>query len=82
MTFVLTVTAVDLAAIGIAASFTAITMHDLALFGLLLGCTAASVELTRKAGEPGGIIKDVQRYGNCRRPFCCLRLIHLFQSSG
>ncbi len=58
--FVLTVIAVDLAAIGIAASFTAITMHDLALFGLLLGCTAASVELTRKAGEPGGIIKDVQ----------------------
>jgi diguanylate cyclase (GGDEF)-like protein len=59
-TFVLTVIAVDLAAIGIAASFTAITKHDLALFGLLLGCTAASVELTRKAGEPGGVIKDVQ----------------------
>ena len=58
--FVLTVIAVDLSAIGIAASFTAITEHDLALFGLLLGCTAASVELTRKAGEPGGIIKDVQ----------------------
>ena len=60
VTFVSTVIAVDLAAIGIAASFTAITKHDLALFGLLLGCTAASVELTRKAGEPGGVIKDVQ----------------------
>src|ERR1700730_5182524 len=58
--FVLMVIAVDRAAIGIAASFTAITTHDLALFGLLLGCTAAAVELTRKAGEQGGMIKDVQ----------------------
>jgi diguanylate cyclase (GGDEF)-like protein len=58
--FVLMVVAVDLASIGIAASFTAITTHDLALFGLLLGCTAAAVELTRKAGEQGGAIKDVQ----------------------
>jgi len=60
LAFVLTVIAVDLASIGIAASFTAITKHDLALFGLLLGCTATSVELTRKAGEQGGVIKDVQ----------------------
>ena len=30
------------------------------MFGLLLGCTAISVELTRKAGEQGGVIKDVQ----------------------
>ena len=60
LAFVLTVIAVDLAAIGVAASFTAITKHDLALFGLLLGCTATSVELTRKAGEQGGVIKDVQ----------------------
>jgi diguanylate cyclase (GGDEF)-like protein len=58
--FILTVIAVDLAAIGIAVSFTAVTRHDLALFGLLVGCTAASVELTRKAGEQGGMIKDVQ----------------------
>ena len=60
LAFVLAIMAVDLAAIGVAASFTAITRHDLALFGLLLGCTAASVELTRKAGEQGGMIKDVQ----------------------
>ena len=58
--FVLAVIAADLAAIGVAASFTAITAADLALFGLLLGCTALSVELTRKAGEQGGVIKDVQ----------------------
>ena len=58
--FVLAVVAADLAAIGVAASFTTITAHDLLLFGLLLGCTALAVELTRKAGEQGGMIKDVQ----------------------
>jgi diguanylate cyclase (GGDEF)-like protein len=58
--FVLAVIAVDLAAIGVAASFTTITTHDLLLFGLLLGCTAIAVELSRKAGEQGGMIKDVQ----------------------
>jgi diguanylate cyclase (GGDEF)-like protein len=57
--FILAVVAADLAAIGAAASFTAITRSNLALFGLLLGCTAASVELTRKSGEQGGVIKDV-----------------------
>jgi diguanylate cyclase (GGDEF)-like protein len=58
--YVLAIVAVDLAAIGVAASLTTITRSNLALFGLLLGCTATSVELTRKAGEQGGIIKDVQ----------------------
>ncbi len=58
--FVLTVVALFLAAIGFAASFTRVTGHDLALFGLLLGCTALAVELSRKAGEQGGMIKDVQ----------------------
>ncbi len=58
--YVLTVVAVDAAAIVLAASFTTFTRANLALFGLLLGCTAISVELTRKAGEQGGTIKDVQ----------------------
>ncbi|HEX3194262.1 MAG TPA: GGDEF domain-containing protein, partial [Streptosporangiaceae bacterium] len=59
--FVLVVITTDLTAIGVAASFTAITGSNLALFGLLLGCTVASVELSRKAGEQqGGITKDVQ----------------------
>ena len=58
--YVLAIVAVDLAAIGVAASLTTITGSNLALFGLLLGCTAISVELTRKAGEQGGVIKDVQ----------------------
>jgi diguanylate cyclase (GGDEF)-like protein len=58
--FVLTVIALDAVAIGVAASFTTITPHDLLLFGLLLGCTALAVEMSRKAGEQGGMIKDVQ----------------------
>ena len=58
--YVLTVVAVDAVAIGLAVSFTTFTRANLALFGLLLGCTAISVELTRKAGEQGGMIKDVQ----------------------
>ena len=57
--FILAVIAADLAAIGAAASFLTVTRSNLALFGLLLGCTAASVELTRKSGEQGGVIKDV-----------------------
>jgi len=59
--FVVAVVAADLAAIGIAARVALFSPHDLALFGLLLGCTAAAVEMARKAGERGGLlIKDVQ----------------------
>jgi diguanylate cyclase (GGDEF)-like protein len=58
--FVLTVIALDLAAIGVAASVTRLTAHDLLLFALLLSCTLLAVELSRKAGEQGGMIKDVQ----------------------
>ena len=60
LSYVLAVIVTGLAAIGVAASSTTITRHDLGLFGLLLGCTAASIELTRKTGEQGGTIKDVQ----------------------
>jgi len=60
LAFVLAVIAVDLAAIGVAASSTAITGSNLALFGLLVGCTAFSVELIRKSGEQRGATKDVQ----------------------
>jgi diguanylate cyclase (GGDEF)-like protein len=60
LTYVLAIDTAAIAAIAIAASFTTITEHDLALFGLLLGCTALAVELTRKAGEQGGHIRDVQ----------------------
>ena len=57
--FLLTVVVADLAAIAVAAAFTTITADNLALFGLLLGCTAVAVELSRKTGEQGGMMKDV-----------------------
>jgi len=57
--FILAVIVTDLTAIGVAASSATITRGNLALFGLLVGCTAAAVELTRKSGEQGGMIKDV-----------------------
>jgi diguanylate cyclase (GGDEF)-like protein len=59
--YVLTVIAVDLVAIGIAASVSVFSRRNLALFGLLMACTAAAVELTRKTGEEGsGATKDTQ----------------------
>jgi diguanylate cyclase (GGDEF)-like protein len=58
--FVITVVAAYVVAIGVAAPAAVYTKHDLALFGLLLGCTVAAVEMTRKAGEHGGLVKDVQ----------------------
>ena len=57
--FLLTVVVADLAAIAAAAALTTITADNLALFGLLLGCTAVAVELSRKTGEQGGMMKDV-----------------------
>jgi diguanylate cyclase (GGDEF)-like protein len=60
LAFVLTIVALGVAAVGIAASFAPFSEHNLALFGLLLGCTALAVEMTRKTGEQGGHIRDVQ----------------------
>jgi diguanylate cyclase (GGDEF)-like protein len=57
--FVVAVIAADLAAIGLAASFLSVRSHDVVLFCLLVACNAATVELTRRAGEPAGVIKDV-----------------------
>ena len=59
--YVLTIIVVDLAAIGIAASVSVFSARNLALFGLLMACTAGAVELTRKTGEEGsGATKDAQ----------------------
>jgi diguanylate cyclase (GGDEF)-like protein len=58
--FVLAVVVADLAAIGVAARAVTFSGHDLGLFCLLLGCTAIAVELTRNAGEQGGVMTDVQ----------------------
>jgi diguanylate cyclase (GGDEF)-like protein len=55
-----------LAAVGVAASRTTLRVHDVALFALLLGFGAASIELTRRSGEPAGLIRDV--YGVWQLP--------------
>ena len=57
--FVIAVIAADFAAIGLAASSFSVRSHDVVLFCLLLACNAATVELTRRAGEPAGVTKDV-----------------------
>ena len=57
--FVVTVITVYALLIGTAAAFTSFRVSDAALFGILLACSTVTVELTRKAGEPGGLAKDV-----------------------
>ena len=47
------------AAITTAAALTRIHAADLRVFGLLLGCTVVSIELTRRTGEPTGFVRDV-----------------------
>jgi diguanylate cyclase (GGDEF)-like protein len=68
--FVLAVMAAYVAAVAVAASGTTLEPRDLMLFGLLLACSAASVELTRRAGENAGLIKDV--YGVWELPIALL----------
>ena len=68
--FVVTVVMLDLVAIGIAACVTRLTVHDVALFALLLGCTAAAVEVTGRAGESPGVVNDV--YGVWELPAAIL----------
>jgi diguanylate cyclase (GGDEF)-like protein len=58
--FIVGLVAIDLVAVGYGASDTVFRKHDLGVFALLLLCTAISVEVTRRAGERGGVIKDVQ----------------------
>jgi diguanylate cyclase (GGDEF)-like protein len=57
--YVVAVTAAYLAATAAAARVTQVRPHDLVLFGLLLACGAATVEMTRRAGENAGFVKDV-----------------------
>src|SRR5579863_8544612 len=55
-----------LAAIGVAASQTTFRLHDLELFALLLAFGTASIELTRRSGDPAGLSRDV--YGVWQLP--------------
>jgi diguanylate cyclase (GGDEF)-like protein len=47
------------AAICAAAADTRVQAGQLRLFALLLACSAAAVELTRRTGEPAGVVRDV-----------------------
>jgi diguanylate cyclase (GGDEF)-like protein len=50
---------VYLAATCAAASQTVFRPHDVLLFGVLLAFGAASIEFTKRSGEPAGLIRDV-----------------------
>ena len=47
------------AAICAALVLTPVRAGDLRMFGVLLACSTLAVELTRRAGEPGGLDRDV-----------------------
>jgi hypothetical protein len=49
----------DAAFLAAAASRVSIRAHDLGLFAALVLCSTATVELTRRAGENSGFVKDV-----------------------
>lgn len=53
------VIAAYLGAVAVAVAGAHLEAAQLRLFGLLLACSAASVELTRRAGQTGGVVRDV-----------------------
>jgi len=57
--FVAVVILIDGVAIAVSAAALPLRAHDLAVFGLLLACNGATVELTRRTSEPEGHVKDV-----------------------
>ena len=57
--FIVMVVLADAVAIIASAASLSVRAHDLMVFGLLLACNAATVELTRRASEPEGTVKDV-----------------------
>jgi diguanylate cyclase (GGDEF)-like protein len=57
--FIVVVVTADVALLAAALSTVSIRAHDLELFFALLACSAATVELTRRASENTGLVKDV-----------------------
>lgn len=53
------VIALYVGAVAVAVAFVNVEARQLWLFGLLLACGAVSVELTRRAGQTGGVVRDV-----------------------
>jgi diguanylate cyclase (GGDEF)-like protein len=58
--YIAAVVLVDLLAIGLAARVGLGSGRDLALLAALVACAVATIEVTRRAGENAGVIKDVQ----------------------
>jgi diguanylate cyclase (GGDEF)-like protein len=56
---IVVVVAADIGLLAAAMSTVSIRTHDLELFAALLACSAATVELTRRASENKGFAKDV-----------------------
>ncbi len=59
LAFIAAVIAADLAVIGVCAATTRFSGADLQLASVLLACNLLTVELTHRAGEPAGLVKDV-----------------------
>jgi diguanylate cyclase (GGDEF)-like protein len=59
LAFITGVMVADAVVLGLAASSVTVHARNLLLFAGLLACSAATVELTRRAGENNGIVKDV-----------------------
>ena len=59
LAFIVAVIAADLAVIALCAGSTRVRGGDLELAGVLLACNLLTVELTHRAGEPAGLVKDV-----------------------
>jgi diguanylate cyclase (GGDEF)-like protein len=59
LAFITGVMVADAVVLGLAATSVTVHARDLLLFAGLLACSAATVELTRRAGENNGMIKDV-----------------------
>jgi diguanylate cyclase (GGDEF)-like protein len=57
--FIVAVATAYVAAVGVAGAATRYTLSDVLLFGALLICIAATVELTKRTGENAGVTKDV-----------------------
>jgi diguanylate cyclase (GGDEF)-like protein len=59
LAFIAAVIGADLIAIGVFAAVTRFRGGELELSGVLLACNLATVELTHRASEPAGLVKDV-----------------------
>lgn len=59
VSYICAVVLADVVLLAVAASSLTIRVHDLELFGALLVCAAATVELTRRLGEGARVVKDV-----------------------